>query len=331
VSRIGRSQLRDLLLQHTTLILFIVIFIGFGLQAPRFFEAESMANIIKQASFTGVIAVGMTFVLLTAGIDLSVGSNMYLSAMAAAYLLQVPELQTDIGVVLAIGLAVTVGALFGAVNAFCIVNLRITPFMVTLATLVAGRGLGTAITESFGLQFPTVFLSFGASSVLGVPMPIIVFAAVVAVAHVVLTRTQFGRQVYATGNDRQAAEKAGIPVERITFSVYVICGVCAAIGGIMLIALIGRLNQTFGVGKEFDVITAAVLGGTSLFGGVGTAFGAVVGAVLVQMTQAGMVFISVNIYLQPMVLAVIIFLAVLFDSLRESRLLKLRRRHIRVD
>ena len=153
----------------------------------------------------------------------------------------------------------------------------------------------------------------------------------VGAAHVVLTRTPFGRQVYAVGNDPEAARKAGIDIDRIVFSVYVICGVCAALGGVMLIALIGRLNQTFGVGKEFDVITAAVLGGTSLFGGVGYAFGAVVGSVLVQMVQAGMVFIRVNLYLQPMVLAGIIFLAVFFDSLREARLLKLKRRFIRMD
>ena len=146
-----------------------------------------------------------------------------------------------------------------------------------------------------------------------------------------LTRTPFGRQVYAVGNDIEAAKKAGIDTRRIIFSVYVICGVCAALGGLMLIALIGRLNQTFGVGKEFEVITAAVLGGASLFGGVGTAFGAVVGSVLVQMVQAGMVFIQVNLYLQPMVLAAIIFLAVFFDSLRERRMLRLKRRNIRVE
>jgi ribose transport system permease protein len=322
---------RGFLLRHSTAVLFVVVFLFFGLQSPRFFEPESVSNIVKQASFIGVIAVGMTFVLLTAGIDLSVGSNMYLSAMAAGYLLQVPELQNAFGVGLAVAVAILAGALFGAVNAVCIVGLRITPFLVTLATLVAGRGLGTAITESFGIQFPDVFLQFGAASILGIPMPVVVFALVVAVAHVTLTRTQFGRQVYAVGNDRQAAQKAGIHVGRITFSVYVICGICAAVGGVMLIALIGRLNQTFGVGREFDVITAAVLGGTSLFGGVGTAFGAVVGSVLVQMAQAGMVFIQVNIYLQPMVLAVIIFLAVFFDSLRERRLLRLSRRRIRVD
>ena len=162
-------------------------------------------------------------------------------------------------------------------------------------------------------------------------MPIFVFVFVVAAAHIVLTRTPFGRQIYAVGNDIEAAKKAGIDTRRIIFSVYVICGVCAALGGLMLIALIGRLNQTFGVGKEFEVITAAVLGGASLFGGVGYAFGAVVGAVLVQMVQAGMVFIQVNLYMQPMVLAAIIFLAVFFDSLRERRMLRLKRRSIRRD
>ena len=125
--------------------------------------------------------------------------------------------------------------------------------------------------------------------------------------------------------------EAGIRTDRILFSVYVVSGLSAALGGIMLIALVGRLNQTFGVGKEFDVITAAVLGGTSLFGGVGTAFGAVIGSVLVQMVQAGMIFVKVNLYLQPIVLAGIIFLAVFFDSLRESRLARLKRRFIRVD
>jgi ribose/xylose/arabinose/galactoside ABC-type transport system permease subunit len=326
-----RQQLTGFLLRHTTAIIFIAVFLFFGLQSLNFFSTDNVLNIVKQASFTGVIAVGMTFVLLTAGIDLSVGSNMYLSAMAAGYVLQNPALQNWYGVIVAILVGLAAGVIFGTVNALSIVRLRITPFLATLATLVAGRGLGTAITESFGIEFPKAFTSFGATSILGVPMPIIVFALVVGVAHIVLTRTAFGRQVYAVGNDPEAATKAGIDVDRIVFSVYVISGLCAAIGGVMLIALIGRLNQTFGVGKEFEVITAAVLGGTSLFGGVGVAFGAVVGSVLVQMVQAGMIFIKVNLYLQPMVLALIIFLAVFFDSLRERRLRAFRRRHIRLD
>ncbi len=326
-----RARLSELLLRNMTAFIFIAVFLYFGLQAPRFFGIESIANIVKQASFIGVIAVGMTFVLLTAGIDLSVGSNMYLSAMATGYLLQNPAFQNAWGVVAAIAVGMGAGIAFGAINAFCIVVLRITPFLVTLATLVAGRGLGTAITESFGIEYPAVYLAFGASDLFGIPMPIIVFAIVVLSAHIVLSRTQFGRQIYAVGNDPEAARKAGIAVDRIVFAAYVICGLCAAIGGVTLIALIGRLNQTFGVGKEFDVITAAVLGGTSLFGGVGTAWGAVVGSTLVQMVQSGMIFIGVNLYVQPMVLAVIIFLAILIDALRSARLEKLRRRMLRPD
>lgn len=326
-----RRKWTELLLRNVTVLLFMLVFLYFGIQAPRFFGIDSIANIIKQASFTGVVAVGMTFVLLTAGIDLSVGSNMYLSAMATGYLLQNPAFQNTWGVALAILVGIGAGTLFGVVNAFCIVVLRITPFLVTLATLVAGRGLGTAITESFGIEYPAVYLAFGASNLFGIPMPIVCFALVVLAAYIVLGHTSFGRQIYAVGNDPEAARKAGIAVDRIVFSAYVICGACAAIGGVTLIALIGRLNQTFGVGREFDVITAAVLGGTSLFGGVGTAFGAVVGSTLVQMVQSGMVFTGVNLYLQPIVLAVIIFIAIFVDALRTAHLEKLRRRMLRID
>lgn len=324
-----RERLLELSLRYATLAIFLGIFLYFGVQSPRFLGLESIGNIIKQASFIGVIAVGMTFVLLTAGIDLSVGSNMYLSAMAAGYVLQNPAMQNSAGVVVALLAGLAAGTLFGAINGFCIVVLRITPFLVTLATLVAGRGLGTAITESFGIEYPAPYLAFGAANVLGIPMPIVVFALVVGAAHVVLSGTQFGRQVYAVGNSADAARKAGIDVDRIVFAVYVICGFCAAVGGVTLIALIGRLNQTFGVGKEFDVITAAALGGTSLFGGVGTAFGSVIGSTLVQAVQSGMIFIGVNLYLQPIVLAGVIFIAVFVDALRIRRLDILRRRRLR--
>jgi ribose/xylose/arabinose/galactoside ABC-type transport system permease subunit len=174
-------------------------------------------------------------------------------------------------------------------------------------------------------------LDFGVSSLLGIPVPIIVFALVVLIAHLILTRSQFGRQLYAVGNDIEAAKKAGINAERITFTAYIVSGLCAALGGFFLIAQIGRLTQPFGEGKELEVIAAAVLGGASLFGGVGSAFGPVLGSVLIQMVQTGLVFAAVNIYLQPMIQAVIIFLAVFFDSLRGSRLAKLKRRHIRTE
>jgi ribose/xylose/arabinose/galactoside ABC-type transport system permease subunit len=139
------AQLTELLLRNTTPILFVIVFLFFTSQSPRFLEPENISNIIKQAAFTGVIVVGMTFVLLTAGIDLSVGSNMYLAPIVAGLLMR----DAGFGVLPAFVAALLVGVLFGAVNAFCIVKLKIVPFIVTLATLVAGRGLGLAITRTF--------------------------------------------------------------------------------------------------------------------------------------------------------------------------------------
>jgi ribose transport system permease protein len=318
------TRLTGLLLRNPSLVLFVIVFLFFGLQSPRFFLPENLSNITKNAAFTGVAAVGMTFVLLTGGVDLSVGSNVYLSALFAGLFMQ---LGFDAGPGLIV--ALLVGAIFGAINAFCVVKLRIAPFVVTLATLVAGRGLGTAITESHAIDYPRSVLDFGVASIIGIPIPIIIFVLVVVIAHVVLTRTPFGRQIYAVGNNVDAAKKAGINTERVTAAVYIISGLCSALGGFILIAQIGRLTQPFGEGKELEVITAAVLGGASLFGGIGNAFGAVTGSVLIQMVQTGLVFTEVNLYLQPMIQAAIIFLAVFFDSLRSARLRKLKRRYIR--
>jgi ribose transport system permease protein len=322
-----RERVTEFISRNTSLLLLAGVFVFFGLHVPSFFSLENVSNIVKQAAFTGIVAVGMSFVLLTAGIDLSVGSNMYLSALFAGLLMGQP----GFGVVPALLAALLLGAVFGAVNAFCIVKLKIAPFIVTLATLVAGRGLGTAITESHGIDYPRALLDFGVSSFLGIPMPIIVFGLVVLVAHLVLTRTPFGREVYAVGNDIEAAKKAGVNTGRIIATVYVICGICAALGGFILIAQSGRLTQPFAKGKELDIIAAAVIGGTSLFGGVGGAFGAVIGAVLIEIVQSGLVYTQVNLYLQPMVQAGIIFLVVLFDSLRGLRLLRRKRRHIRME
>jgi ribose/xylose/arabinose/galactoside ABC-type transport system permease subunit len=316
------------LLNNATPILFAVVFVLFGLSSPRFFEPDSVLNnIIKQGSYVGIIAVGMTFVLLTAGIDLSVGSNMYLSSVAAGLLMR----QFDLPVAVALAIALVVGTAFGAFNAFCIVRLKIVPFMVTLGTLVIGRGLGTALTESKQIDFPQRMKDFGLTPVLGLPMPVIVFVIVVAVAHLILTRTALGRQIYAVGNDAEAAKKAGISTDRVIATVYIVSGFCAALAGFIWIAQIGRLDRSFAETREFDAIAASVLGGTSLFGGAGSALGAVFGTLLIQMVNAGLVFNGVNLYLQPMVKALIIFMAVFFDSLRTTQMQKLKRRFIRAE
>jgi ribose transport system permease protein len=319
------SRLSDLALRHATLLMFAAVLLWFGAQAAGFLSPDSLGNIVKQAAFIGIAAIGITFVLLTAGIDLSVGSVMYLAPLIAGFAMR------DLGVGVAGGLVVAVlaGGLLGAINAAAIVGFRIIPFIVTLATLFAFRGFGAFLTSSQQFDFDRGMRDFGLSSIGPVPMPIVVFLLLAVVAHVVLSRTTFGRQVYAVGNDPEAARKAGLPVAWVQARVYVISGACAGLAGFIVISQIGRLDAGFGEGREFDVIAAAVLGGASLFGGIGSALGAVVGATLIQTVKSGLVFTGVNLYLQPILMAAIIFLAVLVDSLRARRIAIRKRRTIR--
>ena len=320
-----KERITRLLLRNATIPIFAIVLLFFGTQSGDFLTPENIANIIKQSSFIGIAAIGMTFVLLTRGIDLSVGSVMYLGPLLAGIAMR----ELPIGVAGGLVTCVLAGIVMGAINALFVVRLNIAPFIVTLATLFFFRGAGTWITSSRQFDFDRSLLDFGLASVYGVPLPVIIFALFAIAAWIVLSRTTFGRQIYAVGADPEVARKAGIHADWVRARVYMISSACAATAGFILIAQIGRLDVAFGEGREFDVIAAAVLGGVSLFGGVGGALGAVIGAVLIQTVKTGLVFTSVNLYLQPIVLAAIIFVAVLIDGLRDLRLRRARRRSIR--
>lgn len=324
-----KDKLVTLALQNTPIILFMLIFVVFGSFSPRFFAYRNLEDIVKQASYIGIVAVGMTFVLLTAGIDLSIGSNMYLSAVVAGLLIK----NFAVPVWLALLACLAVGLLFGALNAFAVTKLRMIPFVVTLGTLWVGRGIGLWLTKSVQVSFPDSVILIGSQRLLGIiPLPIAIFALVVLCAHIFLNRTAPGRQIYAVGQDVAAAKKAGINTDRIRATAFILCGLLAALGGFISVAQLGTVDAGFGEYKEFDAIAAAVLGGTSLFGGIGSVFpGTVLGAVLIQMVSAGLVFTQVDLYLQPLVMAAIIFLAVFLDSVRNTQLAKLGRRHIRIE
>lgn len=315
----------DLLLKNATYLMFAAILLFFGLQQISFLMPESLANIVKQGSFIAVAAIGMTFVLLTGGIDLSAGSVMYLAPLIAGFAMEAFGLPPIVGLLV----AVAVGAILGGLNAVLIVGLRIVPFIATLASLFLFRGFGTWLTSSKQFDYAPEFLAFGQFKLLGIPLPIIVLGVVSAAAHYVLTQTGFGRQVYALGNSPEGARKAGLRVEWIQARCYVISSACAGLAGYVLIAQIGRLDAGFGEGSEFEVIAAAVLGGVSLFGGVGSVLMAVLGAVLIQTVKLGLVFTGVNLYVQPIMQGCIIFLAVLVDGLRGKRTAALLKRTIR--
>lgn len=307
-----------------TLMLAAVIGV-FALLSPRVLDTQNLTNILVQSSSLAIIAAGMTFVLLTAGIDLSVGSIMFLSAAVAGKMaLGGAPLPVALIVVLA------VGVVFGLVNALFVARFRVLAFVVTLSTLYAGRGLALYITGTRAMNLPEELLAIGTGRWLGVPAPVWILALTLAVSQSVLDRTAFGRQLYAIGNNRDAARKAGIEVDYLTAAVYVISGLAAALGGLVSVAQLGAVSPTFGNQREFAAIAAAVLGGTSLFGGRGSVFpGAVIGALLIQTVESGLVIVNADPYLYPLVMAVIIFVAVLLDGMRQRQMEKLGQRKIR--
>jgi len=318
-------SLRLLALHFAPLILFAALIAFFGIQSERFLTIANLINILTQSSHVAIIAIGMTFVLLVGGIDLSVGANMYLAvALLGLYLKSFPA-------VLSFPITIAFGLAFGVLNGLIITQLRVAAFITTLATLFVGRGLAIYCTGTKGVFFNQEILAIGRAAWFGVPSGIWALAAVFIVAFVVLRQTSFGREVYAVGADAEGAAKAGINVRRVLFAVYCIAGVCAAIGGIVSASQVAAAYSTFGLQKEFPVIAAAVLGGTSLFGGRGGVVGTVLGSVLIQTVGSGLVMLNANPYAYPLIISVIIFVAVFIDSQRTALLARLERRKVRVE
>jgi ribose transport system permease protein len=326
---VSRAHEKPLLLalNHAPLLLFAVVLSAFGAISPRFLAGDNLLNILVQTSATGIVAVGMTFVLLTAGVDLSVGAIMFVGAAVAGKLLLAGH---PLPVALAAMLGL--GVLFGAINALFITSLRLIAFIVTLATLFVGRGFALWITETRAMNLPESFLQLGSMRVGGVPLPVWIFAVVIAAAHLVLTRTPFGRQLYAVGSNVEKARKAGLRTDRLLFTVYVVSGFCAALGGLISLAQLGAVSPKFGENYEFKAIAAAVIGGTSLFGGRGHVFpGTLLGAVLIQAIENGLNIINADPYLYPLITSAIIFLAALLDSARNHLLARFSVRKIRLE
>ncbi|HZK62238.1 MAG TPA: ABC transporter permease [Anaerovoracaceae bacterium] len=323
------KNIKLMILKKFPVILFIIIFIGFGIFSSNWFTFKNAENILSQSSYIGILAAAITLVLLTGGVDISIGSNMFLSASVAGLLME-----GGWPIWAAVVACLLTGFIYGYINAFLVVRLNIVPFIATLGTMTAGRGIALIITRSAAVSLPKELISgFGAGKLFGIiPYPVIVFLIIILAAAILLKYVPLGRRIYAVGNDAEIAKKAGINANRTVSVVYITCGVLAAVAGIVSAAQIGNINAGFGVGYEFTAIAASVLGGTSMAGGIGTIFpGALIGTLIIQMIQAGLVFMQVDLYIQPIVNALIILLAVLMDSVRTDYIKKLDSRNIRVD
>lgn len=312
-----------IILQNAPYILFVVMLVTFGAMSDRFLAIANFRNIIIQAAPIAILAIGMTFVLLTAEIDLSIGGTMYLTAcIAALHLADAPWPVSLLAVM------VMAGAV-GAVNGLLVTRFKVASFIVTLATLFILRGIAMYLSNTRTLMFGDQILTLNRASVLGIPSAIVAFLAVFALAWLILHQTPFGRQAYAVGGDPGAARKAGLPVARIVFLCFVIAGICAGVGGFVSITQIGAVGPKYGDQIEFAAIAAAVLGGVSLFGGRGSVAGTVFGAILIKSVQNGLNIINADPYIYPLVTASIIFIAVAIDGVRTRIIERLERRTIR--
>jgi ribose transport system permease protein len=288
----------------------------FSFLSPYFFTSENILNVSLQTSIIAIIAAGMTFVILTAGIDLSVGSVVAFTGVIATALLRL-DLPFGVAIAVAAAAAIGIGTLSGALAGALITKLNITPFIVTLALMTIWRGASFLFTDGRPIwDLPEQFSSIAGARVLGLPVPTIVMLVVFAAGYIVLTRTPFGRYVYAVGGNREAARLAGIRTDRVILGVYVLCGFLAAVSGILLASRLNSGQPNSGLMYELDVIAAVVVGGTSLMGGRGSIVGTFVGAMLIGVLRNGLNLLNVSSYLQMIFVGAVILLAVALDRFR---------------
>jgi ribose transport system permease protein len=288
----------------------------FSALSPYFFTSENILNVSLQTSIIAIIAAGMTFVILTAGIDLSVGSVVAFTGVIATALLQL-DLPFPAALGIAVLAALGIGALSGAAAGVLITKLKITPFIVTLALMTIWRGAAFLFTDGRPIwDLPEQFSSIAGARVFGLPVPTIVMLAVFAAGYIVLTRTPFGRYVYAVGGNKEAARLAGIRTDRVILGVYVLCGFLAAVSGVLLASRLNSGQPNAGLMYELDVIAAVVVGGTSLVGGRGSIVGTFVGAMLIGVLRNGLNLLNVSSYLQMIFVGAVILLAVALDRFR---------------
>jgi len=317
-------QVLNRTLRWSPLLFLGLVAIVFANLSPRFFTISNLQAILVQSSWLALVALGMNFVLLTAGVDLSVGAIMYVAAVTVS--LAVPA--APIWVVVPV--ALLVGAVFGGANGWLVVRLGIPPFIATLATAFIGRGLGLFFSENHVLDAGVRLAAVGRESWLGCPV-VIWFAAAGALVSLTLMRAlEFGSFVRAIGADHEGARRVGVPIARVTWSVYALAGAFAGIGGLISLAQTASVSPAFGLNAEFLAIAAAVLGGTSLFGGRGSIWGPIVGVVLITTVQNGMALISANPYAYPVTTGIVIFIAVALDSLRSRLTARVERKRIRM-
>ncbi|MFF9620104.1 substrate-binding domain-containing protein [Streptomyces griseosporeus] len=310
----GAAAVRRVLLDNGALTALIVLVVALSALSGDFLTTDNLLNIGVQAAVTAVLAFGVTFVIVSAGIDLSVGSVAALSATVLAW----SATQHGVPVALAVVLAVATGVAAGLVNGFLIAYGKLPPFIATLAMLSVGRGLSLVISEGSPIPFPDSVSHLGDTLGGWLPVPVLVMVGMGLVAAFVLGRTYLGRSMYAIGGNEEAARLSGLRVRKQKLAIYALSGLFAAVAGVVLAARLSSAQPQAADGYELDAIAAVVIGGASLAGGTGKASGTLIGALILAVLRNGLNLLNVSAFWQQVVIGVVIALAVLLDTLRRK-------------
>lgn len=320
----NRADAVQLLARYAAPLFLLLLILVFALLEPRFLHPLNVLNVLRQVSIAGLIAIGMTFVILTAGIDLSVGSLLAFAGLVGAFVAKGGlDDRFAIGAsatagnpaLLAMLAAIAIGIIGGALQGLAITRLRVPPFVVTLGGLTAFRGAALLFSGGGPISgFGPDYTWWGQGRIGDIPVPVIIFFLAAILAHIVLRYTRFGKHVYATGGNESAAALNGIPTRRIIVSVYVISGFFCGLAAFLLSARLNSAEAVAGSGLELTVIAAVVIGGTSLFGGVGSIAGTIVGALLIGVLTNGLVLLNVSSFVQQIVIGLVLVAAVALDQ-----------------
>ena len=326
----GNPSLLLLLLKLRTFIALIAVTLFFAFMAPNFVSLANAVIVSKHVAINAILAIGMTYVILTGGIDLSVGSIVGLTGMVAGGLIAQGLRLDAFGVIIypnvveVVLIALAVGTAIGAINGLLVTRLSVAPFIATLGTLYVARG--AALLLSGGATFPNLvgkpelgnqgFPIIGSGTLFGVPYSIVILIVIALVAAYVAGRTPFGRRVYAVGGNERAAALSGVRVDRVKLAVYMISGFCAAVTGLIVSSQLVAAHPASGETFELNAIAAAVLGGTSLSGGHGRIGGTIVGAFVIGVLGDGLVMMGVSEFWQMVIKGLVIIAAVVLDQLQ---------------
>jgi rhamnose transport system permease protein len=306
------------ILRHETMLaaILLVALIVLGALNNRFLTVDNLLNQGRLMTEVGLIALPMTFIIITGGIDLSVGSTVGLCAILLGYSWKT----FDFPLPLAIVFSLLVGALAGFFNGLVITRLKVPPLIMTIATLALYRGLAEGISQAHSVRgYPEWFYFTGQSNLFGVPAPLWLLVIAIIIAGVALDRTTFGRTLYAIGNNETAARFSGLAVDRVKLIIYTLSGLMAGLSGYVLVSRVTTTRSDMGIGYELDVIAAVVLGGASIFGGVGTIWGAVVGLVMIQLLKDGLALTGVKGDATIIVIGAVLILSTLVASSLQKR------------